>query len=296
MAAIIRESISISNERFGFTMFVSICFHVVLILGVGFEIYEQMSEPETLEITLAQYRSDDAPEEADFLAQENQSGSGVLEESAAPSTPIESTLNDDEINEINPLQQAEARQALQENPEQTVLTTNAEAQSQIWQQELDENLLSQETPALQAQTPQALTQTIASLQAQLDLRRQEYAKRPRKYTISSASTKQTRDALYLDSWRKKIESVGNLNYPQQASQQGVYGNLRLLVALHPDGKVDEVRVLRSSGHKILDDAAIQIVYLAAPFDAFPASMKREVDILEIIRTWQFHSSNSFSSY
>ncbi|MDT8399919.1 MAG: energy transducer TonB, partial [Pseudomonadales bacterium] len=135
----------------------------------------------------------------------------------------------------------------------------------------------------------------ASLQAQLDIQRQAYAKRPRKYTLSAASTQKARDALYLDGWRKKIEAVGNLNYPEQASRDGIYGNLRLLVALRPDGSISDVRILSSSGYKVLDEAALRIVHLAAPFEAFPDSMKREVDILEIIRTWQFQQGNSFSS-
>ena len=68
-----------------------------------------------------------------------------------------------------------------------------------------------------------------------------------------------------------------------------------MVALFPDGRVSEVKILSSSGHAILDDAAIRIVQLAAPFDAFPPSMREEVDILEIVRTWQFHQSNTFTS-
>lgn len=296
MAVMIKESTAISNERFGFTLFVSICFHAVLILGVGFGIYEQFSEQPSLEITLAQYRSEEAPEEADFLAQENQTGSGSQDEKVVLSTPIVSNFNDNEINEVNPLQQTKSRQALQEKPSQTVLSTDADSQSQVRLQALEQNLLTADNPSEKTLTQEELSENTASLQAQLDLRRQAYAKRPRKYTISSASTQRTRDALYLDSWRKKIEAIGNLNYPQQASQQSIYGNLRLLVALRPNGTVTEIRILKSSGHKILDDAALQIVYLAAPFDPFPESMKKEVDILEIIRTWQFHHNNSISGY
>jgi protein TonB len=96
------EATSLSGERFGFTMFVSICLHGVIILGVGFGIYEQANSSSSLEITLAQYRSQEAPEDADFLAQENQQGSGSQEEKAAPSTPIESPFNDNEIQDVSP--------------------------------------------------------------------------------------------------------------------------------------------------------------------------------------------------
>ena len=285
-----------ANERFGFTLFLSIALHVVLILGVGFGIYDRMSSQPSMEITLAQYRSEAAPEEADFLAQENQSGSGTLEERAAPSTPVPAPFNDDSIQEVNPVQQQEARMAARELPSQEILASSAPAREQVRQQPEETNQEEAENPADQNRDQEEMSETIASLQAQLDLQRQAYAKRPRKYTISSASTQKARDALYLDAWRKKIEAVGNLNYPQQASRQRIYGSLRLLVALRPDGSVSDIRVLRSSGQRVLDDAAQQIVRLAAPFDAFPESMKQEVDILEIIRTWQFHPGDSLSSY
>src|SRR5690606_10592695 len=122
---------------------------------------------------------------------------------------------------------------------------------------------------LSSMTPVELSDAASSLQAQLDLHRQEYAKRPRRYTISSASTKEARDALYLDNWRKRIEAIGNLNYPSQATEQGIYGTLRVMVALNPDGSVNDIRILRSSGERVLDEAAVRIVQLAAPFEAFP---------------------------
>jgi protein TonB len=63
--------------------------------------------------------------------------------------------------------------------------------------------------------------------------------------------------------------------------------LRLLVALNPDGQVVDIEILASSGHRILDDAAIRIVQLASPFQSFPVEMRKSVDRLEIIRTWKF---------
>lgn len=289
------ETPGLSNERFGFTLFVSISFHVMLILGVGFGIIDQFSEQPSMEITLAQYRSDQAPEDADFLAQENQSGSGNQDEAAAPSSPVQAPFNSDEIRDVSPLQQELSRQALQESPLDSPLTTTADSRDSRQQTE-EENTISEDEPREENQNRQELSESIASLQAQLDLQRQEYAKRPRKYTISSASTQKARDALYLDGWRKKIEAVGNSNYPQQASSQGIYGTLRMLVALRPDGSVSEIRILRSSGQRILDEAAIRIVQMASPFEPFPSSMRQEVDILEIIRTWQFHPGNSLSSF
>ncbi|MBJ56338.1 MAG: hypothetical protein CMQ46_13870 [Gammaproteobacteria bacterium] len=136
---------------------------------------------------------------------------------------------------------------------------------------------------------------IASLQAQLDHQQQAYANRPRRYTISSASTQQRHDALYLDNWRKRIELVGNQHYPEAARQNDIYGSLRMMVALRPNGSVAEIRILQGSGHQLLDMAAVEIVQLAAPFDPFPEELRGEVDILEIIRTWRFRPGNAFSS-
>jgi protein TonB len=290
--AVIPDNSNMANERFGFTLFVSIALHVVLILGVGFGILEQASSSTSLEITLAHYRSQDAPQEADFLAQENQQGSGSLEDKAAPSTPVKSRFSDDRIQDVSPFMESND---IEQQRQEQVITSTADAL-----QVKDEKVI-EETPEVADQPLENLTdaefnQRLSSLQAQLAIRRQEYAKRPRRYTISSASTQKARDAIYLDNWRKKVEAVGNLNYPTEASTQGIYGNLRLLVSLRADGSVANIRALSSSGHKVLDDAAIRIVHLASPFAPFPADLRQEADILDIVRTWQFQRNNSLRSF
>ncbi len=284
----------LSRERFGFTVFLSACVHAIIILGVGFTYFEELNSEPALEITMAQYRSEFSPDEADFLAQENQIGSGTLDSAAAPSTPFKSDFNDDVIQEVVPIPQApeivneiEVRDA--------AIISSIQNEQQV-QQQLDELEPEDQKPLSKESTPDDLSLAIASLQAQLDLRRQEYAKRPRRYTISSASTKKSHDALYLDSWRRRIEAVGNINYPLEARQQQLYGSLRMLVALFPNGEVSEIQILQSSGHSLLDQAAMQIVNMAAPFDPFPEAMRAEVDILEIIRTWRFHEGNALTSF
>jgi len=93
-----------------------------------------------------------------------------------------------------------------------------------------------------------------------------------------------------------VERIGNLNYPDEAKRKQLSGNLLLDVAINPDGTLNSVNVVRSSGHKVLDDGAIRIVKLAAPFAPFPDDIRRTTDILHIIRTWQFQSDNSLYSY
>lgn len=284
----------ISKERFGFTIFLSACVHGILILGVGFTYLDELNSEPALEITLAQYRSDIAPDEADFLAQENQIGSGTIYESMAPSTPFESDFNADTIQEVVPIPSSSTVLDPVEVQDAAVVTT-VQNSDQVDQQ-LEEVTPEEELPAAAEPSQEDLSLAIASLQAQLDRQRQEYARRPRKYTISSASTKKSQDALYLDTWRRRIEAVGNINYPQQARQQRLYGSLRLLVAILPDGDVDEIQILQSSGHSLLDNAAIEIVEMAAPFAPFPEEMRADVDILEIIRTWRFHEGNALTSF
>jgi protein TonB len=282
------DSLGLTQDRFGFTMFVSVCVHVMLILGLGFTMATGRDESSTMEVTLAQYRSAEAPEDADFIAQANQEGSGTEDEALAPASPIEAPLNANEIRDVEDFLQERPTSPV---PAEQVLATEGNAPQP------DAATNAPTAPAATNGTTAAnRADTLASLQAQLDLRRQEYAKRPRRYTISSASTKEAYDALYLDNWRKRIEAIGNANYPEQASADGIYGTMRVMVALNPDGSVNDIRILRSSGERVLDEAAVAIVRLAAPFDPFPPELRAKVDVLEIIRTWQFHRGDTFSSF
>ncbi|NJN50545.1 MAG: energy transducer TonB [Gammaproteobacteria bacterium] len=124
------------------------------------------------------------------------------------------------------------------------------------------------------QRPQLnLTPDIASIDARIAAEAQLDARGPRVRRLTSVSARSAVDAYYLQSWRRKVESIGNLNYPDEARRRGLYGSLRLLVSITPDGGLKEVRVLDSSGHKVLDDAAMRIVRLAAPYAPFPPEMR-----------------------
>jgi protein TonB len=284
----------LSRERFRFMIFLSACAHALLVLGVGFTYLTDANDEATIEVTLAQYRSQIQPDDADFIAQENQTGSGSQDEATVPSSPFLSDLNDADINEVRPAPEA---QVLNETPEQPKLTTLTSINA--------EQVIAQQRNAPEQEEKQALSEqssseeislAIASLQAQLDLQQQAFARQPRKYTLSSASARKSHEASYLDSWRRRVEAVGNINYPVQARQQQVYGNVRMLIALNASGQISETRIIQSSGESLLDQAAVDIVNLAAPFEPFPEELKAEADILEIVRTFRFHEDNTLSSY
>ncbi len=118
---------------------------------------------------------------------------------------------------------------------------------------------------------------------------------PRKLPINSVSAQKYEAAAYLAGWQKKIERVGTLNYPQEAKQQGISGKLLLSVDINPDGSISDIVISRSSGHKLLDDAAIKIVNLAAPYAPIPAEVLGDYDMLTIIRTWNFDTTGTLKA-
>ena len=102
-----------------------------------------------------------------------------------------------------------------------------------------------------------------------------------------ADTRESLIAGYLDGWKRRIERVGTLNFPDEARRQALSGNPVLEVAISADGSLDQVVVRRSSGHRELDNAALRIVRLAAPFDPFPRAMREQYPVLRFAYEWQF---------
>jgi protein TonB len=145
-------------------------------------------------------------------------------------------------------------------------------------------------PVTAAQLLASRKDEIALLTSELERKSAQYSSRPRRKAVS-ASTTEYKYAAYLEAWRRKVERIGNLNYPDEARRKKVFGDLVLHVAVRADGSVERIRVLHSSGHRLLDDAAVRIVRLAAPFSPFPPDIQAETDVLDITRTWQFLSSN-----
>jgi protein TonB len=136
---------------------------------------------------------------------------------------------------------------------------------------------------------------MARLQARIDQQLDDYQKRPRRMFAVGARAQEYTFAQYVDDWRLKVERVGNLNYPEAARREGLYGSLVLTVNINADGSLESVQVDRPSGSKILDAAAVKIVEMAAPYAPFTPAMRKKVDILGITRTWTFTRSDQLTS-
>jgi protein TonB len=133
---------------------------------------------------------------------------------------------------------------------------------------------------------------MASLQPQSDRTNPWKSKLPRRRFIS-ANTQEYEYATYMAAWVAKVERVGNLNYPTELKQRGVAGDLLMTVGVNSDGSVESINVQRESGIPELDQAAMRIVRLAAPYAPLPPEIAREVDVLHITRTWRFSAGNRF---
>jgi protein TonB len=269
-----------SRDRLLFALFLALSVHAALILGITFTADRDQAPTQTIEVTLTRYSEPEAPEQADFIAATNQQGSGAAEE------VLETTARREaDFVAPNPAELAavEVPREARVEARETEVTTSASAETQAAR--------TAETPTEQVETPRLppnfsfdqISREIASLEARIAEEQQAQANRPRVKRLTSVSARTAVEAGYLNAWRQRVENVGNANYPPG----GIDGSLRMLVVVRFDGALEEVRILESSGHDALDEAALRIVRLAAPFAAFPVEMRKHYDQLEIIRTWQF---------
>lgn len=283
-----------SSDRLSFTLFVAAAFHAILIFGISFTIDSGDTVAPTLNITLATHKSTNEPETADFLAQHNQEASGTETEAKELSTDIDADFADVKINDVTPVNQRQARIETQATQTQ-VVRTSEKNKRKTFDAENQDRQETQEAVDGEAEELIQQNQEFSSLQAKLDKLRQDLARKPRIRRHTSVSTKASYDAAYLNDWQTKIERVGNDNFPAEALQNGLEGDLRVLVGIYPNGAIQKVEVLKSSGHNILDTAAVQIIRRASPFEPFPPEIRKTTDILEIIRTLRFEISGNMSA-
>ncbi|ARU90584.1 energy transducer TonB [Pseudomonas sp. M30-35] len=279
-------------DRLGFTLFLAAVLHIALILGLSFTLADPVTVSKTLEITLSTFKSEEKPKEADFLAQNNQQGSGTLEHKAAPKTTEQAPFQDTQVKKVTPPAAPQPPPVPKQAPKKVVATTKPQPQKvQVKQEKVKQVEPTRKAPTFDREQ---LSSEIASLEAELAQEVQQYAKRPKIVRLNAASTMQDKGAWYKDAWRKKVERIGNLNYPDDARRKQIYGSLRMLVSINRDGTLHEVMVLESSGQPLLDKAALRIVRLAAPYAPFSGDLA-DADRLEIIRTWRFERGDRLSS-
>lgn len=266
-------------------MFFSIALHAFVLFGVSLVLPEQGKSPDIrqpLHVVLVNSKSKSRPVKADALAQANLDGGGNTEEDRQAKSMLPNLHDDSQTN----LEQVNKRVARLEDDSKRKLTQLKSSYN-----------IEQPQPRPDTATAEDLVQRsleIARLEAQISKNNDYYQKLPRRKFIG-ARTQEYRFAQYIEDWRVKVERIGNLNYPEQARREQVYGKLQLSVSIRADGSVENIEVSRSSGHRILDAAAMRIVKLAGPFSPLPPDITRDVDILTITRTWSFTPSDKLES-
>lgn len=276
------------RDRLGFTLFMAASLHAALILGVSFSDRLAHEKSPTIDVTLATHNDQVENPEADFIAEAAQLASGDAEEALEQTTTQEAEIFANEVNEVIPDPMAAVEESQLE--EKVLLATEVAREEQVTDESVEAKDTNDSKAISASNAYESLAQEIASLEARIAQEQQLSAKGPRVKRLSSVSTKSAAEAAYLNMWRQKVERIGNANYPA-----GVVGSLRMLVVIREDGTLKEVRLLDSSGHKDLDEAALRIVRLAAPYPDFSVEMRKDYDVLEIIRTWQFSQAGRLDS-
>lgn len=317
-----------ANDRLALTFCIAVIVHAMVILGVSFA--PEPAPPlrmEGLEVTLVSQKSEQAPIKPDMLAQVNAQGGGSTDGAARPTTPLAplpaptasvaaTTLMPQaspRTPPLNPLPPAVRQTTSQAAPKPSVAPahlvkptavaklpeaapTAAHATTEAQPAPSPSDAAATEVTPTLPTAAQLITRSfaLASLHAELQQKLDVKATRPRMKFVS-ASTQEYKYAAYMEAWRVKVERIGNLNYPDEARKRKLSGSLLLDVALKPDGSVLEIIVRRSSGQRVLDDAAVRIVELAGPYAPFPDEIRREIDILHVTRTWKFLSTEEFQA-
>ena len=280
-------------SRFQYALLASLVLHAIVLFGITIrqpDLSRLDSTASALEVVLVNTKSTTRPLKADALAQHNLDGGGNTEADRRAKSPLPVTRNDKQSSELT----TESRRVAQLEMEAKKLLTQIKSQTRIESAPTQPQPQTETRVAPNAADLMRKSLEIARLEAQIDKNIDDYNKRPRRRFIG-ARTQEFRFARYIEDWRLKVERVGTFNYPQAARDQKIYGNLQLTVSIKPDGTIEKVEINRSSGQKILDEAAIRIVNLAAPYAPFPDDISKDTDILSITRTWTFARSDQFST-
>ena len=280
-------------SRFQYAVLASLILHAVVVFGITVrppDLSKLDLKAPPLEVVLVNTQTESRPLQAEALAQHNLDGGGNTDAARRARSPLPVTRRDQQTREpalasqrVQQLERAAKKLLTQVKSPATVESAAPEPQPQA-----DTKVAVPTAADIMSRSIQ-----IARLEAQIDRDMDSYQKRPRRRFVG-ARTQEYRFARYIEDWRLKIERVGTLNYPQAARDQKIYGSLKLTVSIKADGTVENIEINRSSGQKILDQAALRIVHLGAPYAAFPDDIARDTDVLSITRTWTFTRSDRFT--
>lgn len=277
------------KTRLYISMTFSVALHAFVLFGIALVLPDPRSAAsfmQPLQVVLVNTKSKSRPVKADALAQANLDGGGNIPEERHAKTLLPVLRDDKQFT-----QEQLAKRVTQLEEESKRMLTKLKSEHKVEQPE-PKKQQSSDVSSDDDLVQKSLE--IARLEAQISKNWDAYQKIPRRKFIG-ARTQEYRFAQYIEDWRIKVERIGNLNYPEQARQQKIFGRLQLSVAIRADGSVESIEVNRSSGHRILDAAAMRIVRLAAPYAPLPPDIRKDTDILVITRTWTFTSSDKLES-
>ena len=282
------------SSRLDVAIFISIIFHAVVLFGVTFKLptpkIENAITP--LEVVLVNSKSISKPYKADTLAQANLDGGGNTDDNRRAKTPFPLSPKHKQSIDVTKAKQNTKR--LEQEAKKLMTAVNSKQSIHQSNSRLEKSEQAKKIP--DAFDLIQRSREIIRLEAQIAKDYEAYQKRPKRKFIG-ARTKEYRFARYVEDWRVKVERIGNLNYPEAAKRDRLYGHLQLTVGIMADGNLESIEINRSSGKKILDEAAINIVKLAGQngFAPFPPDISRDTDILHITRTWVFTRSDELMS-
>ena len=270
------------------TLLVAAALHAFVITSVGFKTGPRQNvTPASLEVVILQTQDDTPPEQADYLAQVSADGGDRSPDPDRPGAPFVSeepvagdgVAPQPMVASAPPVPTERAEELLValyssiELYSDHIANTDTTPQEYIAEQQVVE------------------TQSLAQIATEVRERLANYAKRPRKQFVT-ARTKASPAARYMHDWVSRVERIGNLNYPDQVARDRLSGVLVLSVGIYRDGSVANIEVKKSSGHRILDDAAQRIVQLAAPYAPLNKELAESTDVLYITRSWAFSGDNT----
>ncbi len=282
------------SSRLDVAILVSIIFHAVVLFGITFKLptpkFDNAVTP--LEVVLVNSKSTSKPHKANALAQANLDGGGNTDDNRRAKSPF--PLPPKHRQSIDVTKANQKTKQLEQEAKRLMTAVNSKQNIHQSNSRLEKSKQGKKIP--NASNLLQRSREIIRLEAQIAKDYEAYQKRPKRKFIG-ARTKEYRFARYVEDWRVKVERIGNLNYPEAAKRDRLYGNLQLTVGIMANGNLESVEINRSSGQKILDAAAIRIVKLAGQngFAPFPPDIRRDTDILHITRTWVFTRSDELMS-